>query len=863
MWDFFIVREPYSFRECMVKLYHVFGLCLFAFCLLSAPAIASEQASPETPNINALKKHFASFKQSPELVGEIDKIIEGLAEDVPLPIRIDIDVWKQKALADISDTNRSTEFARTIYQKYAREDYASDEQYGATMQRLVQAFSKTNDLDLALGIVQSMRESVYESPNKYLEYIIERCRMEIYIETFNYERALEVELSILNNPDYTDIEHLKEWRPKLLTEIAFLYNRLSKGEKALEYLDRAKLAYQEKKEMLPVDELNAHSLMNGNRGRAYLLLGRYAEAEAMGDKVLQAGHDLGQNYLIALGHRLKGAARYNLGDYELSKSSLVAGIAIADTHNIATMKKYLYLDYAKTLEALGEYKMALECRKKHFSLEIASQRSVATARAELYDVEMRALKNHEEVQKLRHANKIQKDISARDQRIRRLLIVGILSLIFSSICACAFIWYLRMGQRKLRISEQKANIANLAKSEFLANMSHEIRTPMNGVLGMTQVLRQTPLTEKQAQCADIIDKSGNHLLSILNDILDFSKIEANKLELNPTPCNLDSVIGDVVNMLSGTAAENALTLDYIYQEGMPRYVLADVDRLKQILSNLLGNAVKFTKEGGVTVRTIGPREVVEPGATVELQIDVTDTGIGIEPDKLSLIFEKFTQAESSTTRNFGGTGLGLAISQRLVHAMGGELTVVSKPGHGATFSVCLPLEIVPSQEVIDITTREKIAASVSQKIAQKAELHILIAEDDAINQTVITSMLSHPNITVTLCENGAEAFKHFKKTRFDLILMDVSMPVMNGIEATKFIRLYESKTAAPRTPIICLSAHIRNKDRQTFLAAGMDNYVPKPFKKEELFSAIKTELLAAKRRSNQRSTGREVVPLSA
>ena len=862
MWNFFIVRQRFNCRESMAKLRNLFGACLCAFFLLSAPAIAAEQTSPDIPNVNELKKHFSSFKQSPELVGEIDKIIDGLAESVPIAIRIDLDVWKQKALADISDTNRSTEFARTIYQKYTREDYASDEQYGATMQRLVQAFSKTNDLEIALSIVQSMRESVYESPNKYLEYIIDRCRMEIYIETFNYSRALEIELSILNNPDYADIDQLQAWRPKLLIEISFLYNRLSQGEKALEYLDLAELTYLQKEEMQPVEWLNAHSLMNGNRGRAYLLLGRYAEAEVMGDKVLKAGQELGQNYLIALGYRLKGAATYNLGKYELAKSIQKTGVAISNTHNIATMQKYLYLDYAKTLEALGDYKEALECRKKHFSLEIASQRSVATARAELYDVEIRALQNHEEVQKLRRENNIQRDISARDQRIRRLLVIVIFSLVFCSVCAGAFIWYLRLGQRKLKISEQKANIANLAKSEFLANMSHEIRTPMNGVLGMTQVLRQTQLTEKQAQCADIIGKSGNHLMSILNDVLDFSKIEANKLELNLAPCNLESVIRDVVNMLSGTAVENALTLDCLYPEGTPRYVIADVDRLKQVLSNLLGNALKFTKEGGVMVRVIGSGAAVEPGTVVKLQINVTDTGIGIEPDKLDLIFEKFTQAESSTTRNFGGTGLGLAISQRLVHAMGGELTVVSKLGHGATFSVSLPLEIV-SQQGIEVEASETLIPFVPQKITQKADIHILIAEDDAVNQTVIMSMLSHPNIKLTMCENGAEAFKHFKTTRFDLVLMDVSMPVMNGIEATKFIRLYESKSAASRTPIICLSAHIRSKDRQTFLAAGMDNYVPKPFKKSELLSAMKAELMAAKRSSNQQATGRDIVTLSA
>lgn len=846
--------------------HHIIGALIFTLALLATPANA--QAKNQSPNIDSLQQDLADFQNSPELIIEIDKIIDGLNQEASLISRIDLDLWKLKSLNDVSDTRKTSDFAISIYKKYTREDYASDEQFGDTMQQIVQAFSKTKELDLALEIIQSLRESVYEDPNAYLSFIIDKSRMEIYIETFDYEQALETELSILNNPDYQSLEMFMAWQPDLYREIAFLYNRLGDGESALKYLKYSELAF-EQMDLHPIVLFKARTLNYGNRGRAHLLLGNYKQAEKMGQEVLKAGYDLQQNYVIALGHRLIGSAAYNLGNYEKAKANLKAGIELSDKHKIATMQKYLYLDYALTFEEQGQYDKALYWQKKQFELEFAAQKTVATARADLKGAEHRALTHFEELQTLRQENVIQREITAKDRRITRQLMVIILSLLIGGALLAYAHHSLRKGQRKLiesekkaKESEVKANIANAAKSEFLANMSHEIRTPMNGVLGMAEVLGMTSLDEKQKKYIEIITKSGNNLLAIINDILDFSKIEANKLELNPMACNLEDAIGEVVTLLSPGARDKGLNVIFEYDVNLPTHFVVDCVRFKQVISNLVGNAIKFTREGCVSVLVSG----VPSNGHANIKIDVIDTGIGISEDKLALVFEKFTQAEGSTTRQFGGTGLGLAISRRLAAAMNGNLTATSSSGHGSTFTFSLPLDIAATlpktKEATRVPKFVKKSAIRSQpkplaREAARRNIKILIAEDDEVNRSVVTSLLRDPRIDLTVCENGEKAVKLYQDVDFDIILMDISMPVMDGLAATQKIRAIEAQTARLATPIICLSAHVMMDDRKRFIEAGMNDYLSKPFKREDLLKVIKKCLVANKSRQ-VRPNGNEV-----
>lgn len=414
----------------------------------------------------------------------------------------------------------------------------------------------------------------------------------------------------------------------------------------------------------------------------------------------------------------------------------------------------------------------------------------------------------------------------------------------------------------------KASAANKAKTEFLANMSHEIRTPLNGVLGMLDVLRRTPLTEKQLYYTDIINQSGNNLLIILSDILDLSKIESGKETINNAPCDLKNLIQETVNLFGASASEKELDLNFEYEPNLECYFLTDLNRVRQILSNLIGNAIKFTPEGSVNVSATGTTE----GEYANVEISVQDTGIGIKQDKIDMIFEKFTQAENSTTRRFGGTGLGLTISRKLAHALGGEIRVCSKPDHGTTFVIHLPLKRIkkpvsvnfneppaPFEKDLTPTETDVIAPrSESYSAPSTSVFNILIVEDDANNTEVIKSFLGHPKIKLKTAVNGLEAVNLHQSQDFDVIFMDVSMPVMDGLKATEIIRKNETKNERDRTPIICLTAHVMEGDRKKFLQSGMDDYLSKPLNRDDLLKVMSKWLKLSKMKKSKRQSQKHI-----
>ncbi|MGE3624647.1 MAG: response regulator [Bdellovibrionales bacterium] len=391
----------------------------------------------------------------------------------------------------------------------------------------------------------------------------------------------------------------------------------------------------------------------------------------------------------------------------------------------------------------------------------------------------------------------------------------------------------------LQKAAENASAANRAKSEFLANMSHEIRTPMNVIIGLTSLLSQTNVPPaKQKEFLNTLQLSAKSLLELINDLLDIAKIENESVELERIPFRLKTVIDEVINLMAIRTQEKDIELLVEFDPRCECDFIGDPSRLKQVLMNLVGNAIKFTERGAVTLKA---ELCGEPdSATCLVNIDVIDTGIGIPPEKVSAIFDKFLQGDNSITRRYGGTGLGLAITKRLVMLMGGAISVASELGAGSAFSVRLPLIKVSAAKV------ESRARGHMQP--EYLSLHaggiptILLVEDYEANILVARSMLEQFGYNCDVARNGGEAVAMLEARRYDAVLMDVQMPVMDGYNATRAIRRNEQRHGLPHTPIIGVTAYALVGDREKCLDAGMDDYIPKPFHPDDLQKKIDTAL---------------------
>lgn len=652
----------------------------------------------------------------------------------------------------------------------------------------------------------------------------------IYTNSSNYESAMMYNLKTLNL--YREL-HDKRGIASQYNNIGVIHKKTENYDSALHYFRESSILWNE------TNDLWGLGYAYGNIGVAYRTLGQYDLALENDLKALNIRTQIGNKRGMAGSSINVGDTYYRMKQYQKAISYCNRGLNLAKEAEIVRLQSRAHEVLYDIYNELGQFKTALE----HFKHQDAIEDSIYTKDIVLDLQKLEYQKQFAQDSILNEKNKLEAELALQSeinkQAANKRLFMGIGSLLLIlSIGLYSRLAYTRKTKKLLEsknksieIEKQKAQTSEKAKHQFLANMSHEIRTPMNAIKGMTDILLRRAPKQDQLDYLSAIKESSNSLLVIINDILDLSKIEAGKIDIERIPFNLLKVIDNVNNIIRFKAEEKGLQLQFEIENNFPRSLIGDPTRLHQILINLLGNAIKFTDKGVISL-TLNYDQAAD-SRFVLAQFCVSDTGVGIGQDRIDKIFESFEQAYSDTTRKFGGTGLGLSISKKLVELQNGEIWVESNKNKGSQFYFSIPYEI--SQESI---TEVKEAANVAKNDEHLEGLKILLVEDNEFNAIVASEELQDAlkNINIDIVENGLIAIEKAKLTQYDIILMDVQMPVMNGYEATRTIRSLKSPSS--KIPIIAMTANVLKEEVNRCYEAGMNDFIGKPFDVDELVNKI-------------------------
>ncbi|MEO0833152.1 MAG: ATP-binding protein, partial [Pseudomonadota bacterium] len=569
-----------------------------------------------------------------------------------------------------------------------------------------------------------------------------------------------------------------------------------------------------------------------NYARIHIAREEYAALNDIAPLLVANANDIGSPLYKVEANYILAADYYGMGRYDDAVALMEDVVVQADKLGSRDSQIRFYNGLAKFRQATSDFEGALSAIRQAESLKATLNAQQARARAEYMEARIRQEENNSRIQKLLSEKVTAERVEKRNQVILLLMMIVVATLGVFALALIMSKRRLKAYANDLRESERVAQEATRAKSSFLANMSHEIRTPLNGLMGMAQVLSDKPLDKELKSCVNVMIDSGQSLLTIVNDVLDLSKIEAGKMTIENVPTDIKSLFRQVVQLWQTKADEKGITLELALLPSLDRHLLCDPVRLRQCVSNLVSNAIKFTKSGKVSV-TAGLK--VDANGCDCLAIEVRDTGIGIPLAAQQKLFRSFEQVDTSTTRQFGGSGLGLAITAELAQLMNGTVSVDSVEGHGSLFTLQIGVERITAK------SQEKVA-DVGEDSSEQAPttvqpLRLLLVDDNKVNRLVVKAFLADTTIDVVEAIHGQDALDKLAESgHFDVVLLDMHMPVMDGPQAVAAIR--QSTQAWQATPIITLTADAMAGDRDRYLAMGTDGYVAKPIDKNELLREV-------------------------